>query len=97
MRQRRLTYVFRCPICAKFFRMDEPGEPCCDGPSESSHDHPLEVMHLYSIEGQEVDPAYALHRSSGRLLVPTDLSEIDDEAKQTIGQTILDRRLIILP
>lgn len=95
-KQRKLTYVFRCPECAKLFRSDEPGEPCCDGPSESSHDHPLEVMHLVKIEDREV--GFGARRAEGKLIMPNDLGWIDEEAKAVLGESVLsERKLIILP
>lgn len=67
---KRLTYVFRCPMCAKLFKMDAPGEPVCSGPSEMRDDHPHTVMHLHAIQNTEVNPKYGAYRAEGPLLLP---------------------------
>jgi len=64
-----MVYTFRCPVCAKFFRSEEPGEPCCTGPSETLDEHELAVMHLYSIERRAIAPDKAAARASGPLIV----------------------------
>lgn len=66
-------YTFQCPICAKFFTHDEPGEPCCTGPSESRDDHVLEVMRLVRIENVDVNPARAEQRANGKLVMPANV------------------------
>ncbi len=63
------TYVFRCPVCLKTFKTDEPGEPCCTGPSEMRHDHDLAVMRLHSVDRREIAPARAIARSQGPLIL----------------------------
>ncbi len=62
-----MTYAFRCPVCANVFRSDEPGEPCCTGPSWQD-DHEMTVMRLLKIDRQEIDPIRAEARASGPLL-----------------------------
>lgn len=64
------TYVFSCPVCLKEFRHDEPGEPCCTGPSETRDEHPMEVMRLARVENREVGATYAERRAAGMLLMP---------------------------
>lgn len=66
----KLIYTFGCPECRKIFRTDEPGEPCCTGPSEMRDDHPHIVMELLCINKVEVNPAIAAQRAVGRLLMP---------------------------
>lgn len=66
----RLKYTFRCPICEKRFTYDQPGEPCCTGPSEMRDDHPMETMRLVSIAKTEVAPDYAEQRAGGVLILP---------------------------
>lgn len=78
---KRLTYVFGCPVCRKIFKYDEPGEPCCTGPSEMRDDHPMIVMRLVRIQKTEVNPRFAKRRSEGRLLLPHMEEEILREAK----------------
>ena len=75
------VYVFECPMCAKTFRADEPGEPCCTGPSESRDDHELVIMRLLRIDKVEVHPMFAYKRAEGRLLLPTDEPEINREKR----------------
>jgi hypothetical protein len=48
----KLTYIFRCPVCSKLFKMDEPGEPVCTGPSEMRDDHPHTVMRTSARRGK---------------------------------------------
>ena len=67
---KKATYVFSCSVCHKEFRSDEPGEPCCTGPSEMRDDHEMVVMHLKSINQVEVHPEVAEKRSVGGLLMP---------------------------
>lgn len=66
-----MRYTFRCPLCGKFFTHDEPGEPCCTGPSEMRDDHPLTVMRLTRIAGEHVNPVRAEQRAQGTLLMST--------------------------
>lgn len=63
------TYVFTCPVCRKTFCNDEPGEPCCTGPSETRHDHDLTVMHLLRVDRVDVHPVAAARRAAGPLLL----------------------------
>jgi hypothetical protein len=63
------TFTFRCPVCAKTFRTDEPGEPCCTGPSEMRHDHDLAVMRLVQIDRREISPIYAERRAHGPMIL----------------------------
>lgn len=65
-----LTYTFSCPLCAKQFTHDEPGEPCCTGPSEMRDDHPMEVMRLLRVNREDVNPLRAEQRATGELLMP---------------------------
>ena len=66
------VYTFHCPICRKRFTSDEPGEPCCTGPSEMRDDHPMEVMRLFEVNDIQVSPAAAERRAHGPLLLPGD-------------------------
>lgn len=70
---KKRVYTFRCPECRKFFRAEEPGEPCCTGPSEMRDDHPMEVMRLVSVDDVEVHPDYAEARVVGPLKMPVEL------------------------
>ena len=70
MNTRKLRYVFTCPMCAKFFTTDEPGEPCCTGPSESRDDHEMVVMRLHRVDKIEVSPVMAEKRAAGQLIMP---------------------------
>lgn len=68
-------YTFRCPMCAKSFTYDEPGEPICTGPNESTDEHPPETMILEKVVNlkrveKTVDPAIAAARAAGPLWVP---------------------------
>lgn len=81
----RLTYTFVCPLCCKQFRSDEPGEPCCTGPSEMRNDHPLEVMRLLRIDKDEVNPVLAERRAEGRLLMPSETEAINRDARIILG------------
>lgn len=78
---KRFTYVFGCPVCLKTFKYDEPGEPCCTGPSEMRDDHVMTVMRLVRIEKSEVHPRFALKRSVGALILPHMEEKILAEAK----------------
>jgi len=78
---RKFTYVFICPECSKLFRTDEPGEPCCTGPSETLDIHPMRVMRLLRMENKEVHPVLAAQRAAGKLLLPHDTEAIQREAK----------------
>ena len=64
-----VVYVFCCPLCEKVFEHDEPGEPCCTGPSESRDEHEMTLMHLVRIAHKEVGPKYAQARAEGQLLI----------------------------
>jgi hypothetical protein len=77
-RAKRKVYTFACPVCRKLFRSDESGEPCCTGPSESRDEHPMEVMHLHSIQEAEVNPTLAERRAQGPLILPGYLEELRD-------------------
>jgi hypothetical protein len=70
MNRNKATYLFRCPVCRKTFRSDEPWEPCCTGPSEMRHDHEMTVMHLERIDRREVGPQYAAARANGPMIQP---------------------------
>ena len=63
------VYIFRCPLCAKTYRSEEPGEPCCTGPSESRDDHELTLMHLLRVDAIEIHPARAAVRAAGPLIL----------------------------
>jgi hypothetical protein len=65
----RHTYVFKCPVCHKLIRSDEPGEPVCTGPSEMRDDHEHTVMHLHKRQSVEVSPEYGAARAEGPLLI----------------------------
>ncbi len=64
--------------------MDEPGEPCCTGPGESTDDHELTVMRLQRIEDQHVNPFRAEQRAEGMLLMPHMSDEIEVDARRII-------------
>jgi hypothetical protein len=85
---RKVTYVFRCPVCCKEFETDEPGEPCCTGPNESSDDHPHEVMRLARVHRRYVGAHYAERRAGGPLLMLGGLLEdrIEHEAKLLLSK-----------
>lgn len=70
-----MKYTFVCCVCSKQFSSDEPGEPCCTGPSETRDDHPLQVMRLLRIDKEQVNPTRAEERAVGRLWVPSDSAE----------------------
>lgn len=74
-------YTFGCPVCSKRFVYDEPGEPCCTGPSEMRDDHPLEVMRLISVERVAVAPTFAEARATGELLLPHMDDAVEREAR----------------
>ena len=76
--------------------MDEPGEPCCTGPSESSDDHELRVMHLVKMEHVDVAPKYGSERAQGRLIMPNNLGVIDEEARLVLGKSVAPERKIII-
>lgn len=63
---------------------DEPGEPCCTGPSESRDDHEMVIMHLLSIENKQVSPEISDRRAAGVLLMPEMFHEVDDEAERIL-------------
>ena len=67
---KRYTYTFGCPVCQKRYRSDEPGEPCCTGPSEMRDEHPMTTMLLVKVDQAEVNPARAEQRAAGELLLP---------------------------
>lgn len=75
------VYTFRCPVCGKDFRSDEPGEPCCTGPSETRDDHEMTVMRLHSVGYREIAPAYAEQRAGGVLLTPDLQREVARELR----------------
>jgi hypothetical protein len=77
----RYRYTFRCPLCAKIFKYDEPGEPCCTGPSETRDEHPMEIMRLVAIGGVDVDPFGAEKRADGALIMPNMTDVIEREAR----------------
>lgn len=69
------AWTFRCPLCAKTFEYDEPGEPLCTGPNETLDEHPQEVMLLESVRPVGEDekyapPGLAEERAAGPLFVP---------------------------
>jgi len=66
----RYTYTFICPVCHKFYRTDEPWEPCCTGPSEMRHDHEITLMRLHRVNKNDVHPALAQERAAGPLIIP---------------------------
>ncbi len=80
----KITYVFICPVCRKTFKADEPGEPCCSGPSEMRDDHPLEIMHLLRIDKIDVNPVLAERRAAGRLILPHENEVIQRDAIRII-------------
>ena len=63
------VYTFICPVCAKIFRSQEPGEPCCTGPNESLDEHELTVMHLQTVDGIKFNPFHAWQRAQGPLIL----------------------------
>jgi len=63
------SYTFRCPVCAKLFTYDAPGEPCCTGPSESSDDHEMTIMHLIRVNRREIAPEVGAARANGPLIL----------------------------
>lgn len=70
------VYTFECPTCGKRFTYDEPGEPLCSGPSETTDDHLPEVMLLrqvVTLDKREVTPSHeaAEARAQGALFVPS--------------------------
>lgn len=77
------TYIFDCPMCSKRFKSDEPGEPCCTGPSESRDDHPMEVMRLVSVDYRQVAPIFSERRATGVLLMPG-MEEAEQEARRLV-------------
>jgi len=77
---KKATYVFGCPVCHKQIKSDEPGEPCCTGPLETSDDHEMEVMRLLRIEQRGIGPQYAQRRAEGMLLIPGGLDGFADKA-----------------
>jgi hypothetical protein len=69
------VWTFKCPTCSKLFEYDEPGEPLCTGPNETTDDHDTTAMLLLSVrtvEGREkfAPPEVAQRRSTGALFVP---------------------------
>lgn len=78
------TYEFICPECSKTFRTDEPGEPCCTGPSESSDDHPMVVMRLAKLNKKEVSPIAAQLRVEGALLLPFQTEAVQRDAEKIL-------------
>ena len=48
------VYLFRCPLCRKDFRYDDPYEPLCTGPSETRDEHAPEVMRFVRRETRQV-------------------------------------------
>lgn len=72
------TYLFGCPVCHKLFKADEPGEPCCTGPSEMRDDHELTVMHLVRVDDVDVHPEKAKKRADGPLLLPELVAEMTE-------------------
>jgi hypothetical protein len=73
------VYTFKCPICSKIFRAEEPGEPCCTGPSEMRDDHELTIMQLEKVDTIQVNPFYAKSRIASPLLMPTMTAQIEKE------------------
>ena len=65
-----MVYIFTCPICRKLFSSDEPGEPCCTGPSETRDDNEMVVMRLLRVNREDVNPLRAEQRAMGELLMP---------------------------
>lgn len=80
---KKAIYVFACPVCRKQFVHDEPGEPCCTGPSETSDDHEMQVMKLVRVDRREVGPKYAQARADGQLLIPGGVG-CDDKIQREI-------------
>lgn len=73
------VYTFECPSCAKSFSYDAPGEPLCDGPSESRKEHPPVLMRLVRVVNLEKNeknvPGFvAVQRAAGPLYVPGRMS-----------------------
>lgn len=64
---KRGVYVFKCPLCQKLFRTDEPYEPVCTGPSENRDDHAPEVMRLVKKDAPKisVSPGNSILRPNG--------------------------------
>src|SRR5208282_1964338 len=68
-------WTFVCPVCAKTFRYDQPGEPMCTGPSEMRDDHEPTTMLLQKVRTIEkvekfLPPGMAEERLTGPLYVP---------------------------
>lgn len=69
------VYTFVCPSCSKEFENDAPGEPLCDGPSESRSEHTPVTMRLARVVNldkidKNVPAAVAEIRATGPLWVP---------------------------
>lgn len=69
------VWTFRCPLCAKAYTYDEPGEPLCTGPHETLDEHPVETMLLESVrpvgENEKLAaPGVAEARAAGPLFIP---------------------------
>lgn len=48
------VFVFKCPLCKKLFRHDDPYAPLCTGPSEMRDEHAPEVMRLFRRESKKI-------------------------------------------
>lgn len=44
----RNVYVYRCPLCSRLFRYDDPYEPMCTGPNWMD-EHAPEIMRLIAV------------------------------------------------
>jgi len=65
-----MTYRFHCPMCGKFFRAADPGEPVCTGPSETRDEHEPTLMRLHSVDREQVSPMFAEARANAPLIIP---------------------------
>jgi hypothetical protein len=72
---KKKVYTFKCPVCQKLYRAEDPGEPCCTGPSEMRDDHPMTVMHLLRVDKVDVHPVFAEKRAEGPLIIPDQQAE----------------------
>jgi hypothetical protein len=95
------VYTFRCPVCAKFAKFDEPGEPLCTGPNEATDDHEPVLMRrvkvAHAINPQthfhDVAPAIGEALTKGPMIMPGDL--LDPDYRTPDGEKIARRKLII--
>lgn len=82
-------YTFQCPVCFKTFTNDEPGEPCCTGPSESRDDHWMEIMRLIKVEDMIANPVRAEERAAGKLLMPAGIEVPGYDAEKELERDAL--------